>query len=176
MLTPEQISEAQKRTLAYFEKAHITLTPQEKEHIEIADMGLGQLETFGLQLITYISTSRCSAKELVLFPGQTCPEHIHPPIDGELGKEETFRCRWGTVYLYVDGKPSSHPACKVPEEKKAYFNVAHEVVLQPGEQYTLLPGTRHWFQSGPEGCIVSEFSTRNVDEKDIFTDPAIIRC
>ncbi|MFR8002374.1 MAG: D-lyxose/D-mannose family sugar isomerase [Hydrogeniiclostridium sp.] len=176
MLTEEQIKAARERTLEYFQKAGIVLTEEEKGRIEIADMGLGQLEVFGLQLITYVSTQRCSAKELVLFPGQTCPEHIHPPIDGEPGKEETFRCRMGTVYLYVDGEPTPNPVCTVPEEKRRWFGAAHEIILRPGEQYTLFPGTRHWFQAGPEGCIVSEFSTRNVDEKDIFTDPEIVRC
>lgn len=30
----------------------------------------------------------------------TMPEKNYP------GKEETFRCRYGTVYLYVDGEPT----------------------------------------------------------------------
>jgi len=33
----------------------------------------------------------------------------------------------------------------------------------------------HWFQAGPEGAIISEFSTQSHDETDIFTDPDIIR-
>lgn len=176
MLTEQQREEARLKTLAYFDKAGIVLTEQERRNVEIADMGLGRLETFGLQLVTYVSTLRCSAKELVLFPGQTCPEHLHPPIDGEPGKEETFRCRMGVVYLYVDGEPTPNPVCTVPEEKKQWFTAAHEVILHPGEQYTLVPNTHHWFQAGPEGCIVSEFSTHNVDEKDIFTDPEVVRC
>src|SRR6185437_11532858 len=54
---------------------------------------------------------RCCAKELVLFPGQTCPEHRHPPLGPDKpGKEETFRCRWGTVYLYVARAPGSQGA------------------------------------------------------------------
>jgi D-lyxose ketol-isomerase len=47
--------------------------------------------------------------------------------------------------------------------------------LKPGDQYTLEPDTPHWFQAGPEGAIVSEFSTRSTDEADIFTDPRIKR-
>ena len=43
------------------------------------------------------------AKELVLFPGQTCAEHRHPPVGDSPGKEETFRCRRGVVHLHVDG-------------------------------------------------------------------------
>ena len=77
-------------------------------NIEVADLGLGELDRTGLQLVTYINTERVCAKEVVLFPRQTCPEHCHPPVFGEPGKEETFRCRWGTVYLYVEGPPASN--------------------------------------------------------------------
>jgi len=45
--------------------------------------------------------------------------------------------------------------------------------LNPGDQYTLAPNTLHWFQSGPEGAVVSEFSTMSLDEYDIYTDPVI---
>lgn len=51
----------------------------------------------------------------------------------------------------------------------------HEIVLHPGEQYTIPPDTLHWFQAGDEGAGVSEFSTRSRDKFDIFTDPQIRR-
>ena len=51
----------------------------------------------------------------------------------------------------------------------------HEIALRPGEQYTIPPNTLHWFQAGPEGAVVSEFSSRSTDENDIFTDPNIRR-
>ena len=38
-----------------------------------------------------------------------------------------------------------------------------------------MPGTRHWFVGGPEGAVVSEFSTPSFDEMDVFTDPRIER-
>ncbi|MCI0418396.1 MAG: D-lyxose/D-mannose family sugar isomerase, partial [Acidobacteria bacterium] len=50
-----------------------------------------------------------------------------------------------------------------------------EICLKPGEQHTLVPDTLHWFQAGPEGAVVSEFSTRSTDEADVFTDPRIKR-
>ena len=93
--------------MEYFNKAGIVLTEKEKETLEVADFGLGELENTGLEVITYVNTSRCCAKELILFPHQTCPEHRHPSVDGEPGKEETFRCRWGEVYLYVEGEATS---------------------------------------------------------------------
>jgi D-lyxose ketol-isomerase len=53
--------------------------------------------------------------------------------------------------------------------------MTREVVLQPGDQFTIPPNTLHWFQAGPEGAVVSEFSTHSTDENDIFTDPRIRR-
>lgn len=149
------------------------MTDDEKASVEIADFGLDCVDKIGLQLITYVNTDRVCAKEMVLLPGQTCPEHIHVPTDGMQGKEETFRCRYGTVYLYVegDGNPDGIKA-KLPDTP---VTVYHEVVLNAGEQHTILPGTKHWFQGGYEGAVVSEFSTHSTDETDVFTDKAIIR-
>lgn len=163
------------RALSMLDEASIVLTPAERAAIEVADFGLGQPEQFGLQLITYVNTDRCCAKELVLFPWQICPEHKHPPVAGEPGKEETFRCRRGEVYLYVEGPAAPRPLARLPEARRRYFTVWREIVLRPGEQYTLQPETLHWFQAGPAGAVVSEFSTRSRDEADIFTDPEIRR-
>jgi D-lyxose ketol-isomerase len=157
------------------EHAGFVLTPAERERLEIADFGLAELEKTGLEILTYVNTDRVCAKEIVMFPHQTCPEHWHPNAGERLGKEETFRCRWGTVYLYVPGPASPSPSCRPPAGSEEHYTVWHEVVLNPGEQYTLVPNTRHWFQAGPKGAIVSEFSTRSTDDEDGFTDPRIKR-
>lgn len=175
MLTRQQLLDAQVRARASLQRAGIVLTPQESEQIEVADFGLGELETTGLQLVVYVNTERVCAKELVLFPRQTCPEHRHPPIENTPGKEETFRCRQGLVYLYVEGTPANNPAAKLPAGREHTYTVRHEIALRPGQQYTIPPDTLHWFQAGDEGAIVSEFSTRSRDELDIFTDPDIRR-
>ncbi|CEK17900.1 D-lyxose/D-mannose family sugar isomerase [Chthonomonas calidirosea] len=175
MITKQQLMEARQRALEYLSRAGIVLTPEEQERIEVADFGLGDLEHTGLELITYVNTSRCCAKELVLFPRQTCPEHRHPPIGSDPGKEETFRCRWGEVYLYVPGEPTPQPHAIPPKGREPHYTVWHEIVLRPGEQYTIPPNTLHWFQAGEEGAVVSEFSTTSRDEFDIFTDPQIER-
>ena len=178
MLTQQQLTEARTRAHEYLVKAGIVLTPDEAANIEVADFGLSKLEAVGLELVTYINTARVCAKELVLFPRQTCPEHRHPPVAGEPGKEETFRCRWGEVYLYVEGEPTDKEqamARLTTTHNDAFYTVWHEVVLRPGEQHTIPPNVRHWFQAGDEGAVVSEFSTRSRDETDIFTDPTIQR-
>jgi len=170
-----QLEAARQRACEYFELAGIVITAEERANIEEADFGLGELGTTGLELVVYVNTRRVCAKELVLFPRQTCPEHRHPPIGDSPGKEETFRVRMGTVYLNVEGEPTSSPGAKPPSGRKAAYSVFHEIVLGPGEQYTIWPNTLHWFQSGDDGAVVSEFSTESVDEADVFTDPDIQR-
>jgi len=147
--------EARERAAAMLDEAGIVLTPGERESIEIADFGLDRFEEIGLQIVVYVNTDRVCAKELVLFPHQRCPEHRHPPVEGEPGKEETFRVRRGSVHLHVDG--------------------GGDFVLGPGEQYTIAPDTLHSFEAGDEGAIVSEFSTTSRDALDVFTDPRIVR-
>ena len=148
-------AEARERATAMLVEAGIVLTSKERENIEIADFGLGRLDEIGLQIVVYVNTDRVCAKELVLFPHQRCPEHRHPPVDGDPGKEETFRVRRGAVHLHVDG--------------------TDDIELGPGEQCTIPPNTLHSFEAGDDGSIVSEFSTTSRDALDVFTDPRIVR-
>lgn len=175
MLKRQEYEKAVKDALSYFEKAAIVLTEEEKSRIEVADFGLNDIEQTGLQLITYINTHRVCSKEMVLFPKQTCPEHRHPHRGGTPGKEETFRCRRGRVYLYVEGDRTENPHCRPPVGSEQYYTVWKEIQLNPGEQYTLYPDTLHWFQAGEEGAVISEFSTNSEDFSDIFTDDRIKR-
>lgn len=175
MIPKEQAEKYREQALTYFEKAHIVLTTQEKKSIELADMGLNDYEKVGLALIVYLNTKRCCAKEMVLLPYQICPDHFHPSLNGVLGKEETFRCRWGTVHVYVEGEPNCEPDLNGWEKYSPYLLCRHEVVLHPGEQYTLKPDSWHWFGSGAEGAVISEFSTSSHDETDLFRDPHIQR-
>ena len=161
------------RALEAYARANIVLTAGEKARIEVADFGLGRVEEVGLELITYVNTDRVCAKEMVLFPYQTCPEHRHVETNGQPGKEVTFRCRAGEVYLYVEGEGRVEDIHgRLPSTPVTVF---HEVRLLPGEQYTILPNTLHWFQGGAQGAVVSEFSTHSTDETDVFTDAAIVR-
>lgn len=174
-------AEAVQRTLNFLQQAEIVLTEDERQRIEIATFGLADYPLSGLQLLTYVNSPRYCAKELVLFPRQTCPEHLHPPFAGTPGKQETFRCRWGEVYLFVDDQGltlnnvSGKAMCTLPAEGKQYYTCDRYVLLRPGEQYTIAPNTRHWFQAGERGAVVSEFSSESRDELDIFTDPRINR-
>ncbi len=161
--------------------AGMVVSPAEEQALEIADFGLGRFEQFGLAILVYVNTDRCCAKELVMLPGQICPEHRHPPIAEakEPGKEETFRVRAGQVSLFLPGAADAGMRAQalalLPEDKRSTVTVYRRVDLGPGQQCTLPPNTPHWFAAGPQGAVVSEFSTRSRDEADVFTDHAIRR-
>jgi D-lyxose ketol-isomerase len=152
--TREERRDAQAYAAEELAHAGIVITEAERDAIEVTDFGLGRLREIGLQLLVYVNTDRYCAKELVLLPGQLCPEHRHPPFEGTPGKEETFRVRAGVVHLWVD---------------------EDELVLHPGDQHTIPPNTLHRFKAGADGAVVSEFSSTSRDDLDVFTDPEIVR-
>jgi D-lyxose ketol-isomerase len=163
------LEDVRDEVLKYYEKAGIVLTDEEKSNLEIVDFGLGNINAEGLQLLTYINNERYCAKEMVLLPNQTCPEHRHPKRkNGDAGKQETFRCRYGKVYLYVEEDRKNTDNTK-------YYTASKEIMLLPGEQYTIPPDTRHWFKAGSTGAVISEFSSNSEDSSDIFTNPNVKR-
>lgn len=176
MLTRKQVETIKQESADWMLKSGIVLTAEERDRLEIADFGLSDFNETGLVLHVYVNTERVCAKELVMYPHQTCPEHFHPKIsESNPGKEETFRCRAGKVFLYVPGPRSPQPQAVIPKGQEVYYTVWHEIVLNPGDQYTLRPNIKHWFQAGPDGAIVTEFSTTSLDQFDQFTHPDIQR-
>lgn len=79
MITQAEQQEAQAFAARELEAAGVVLTNEERLSIEVTDFGLSRLKEVGVQLLVYVNTDRCCAKELVLSPGQMCPEHRHPP-------------------------------------------------------------------------------------------------
>jgi D-lyxose ketol-isomerase len=175
MLTKKQYREAQKRALEYVERAGVIVSEEEKKNISVADFGLSDLEHQGAQILTFFNTERLSAKVIVLSPWQILPEHWHPAIDKDIGKEEIMRVRWGEVYLYVPGEPASRPRAKIPPGEEKNFTVWHEIILKPGDQYILKPQTVHWFQAGQEGAVIDDYSSMARDLQDGFTNPRVVR-
>ena len=175
-MKPKDTEKARATAIGLLKKARIVLTRFEKDNIEVSDLGLGDIRHVGLEVVVYENNDRYCAKEIVLLPRQLCPEHKHPPIDNRnQGKMETFRCRWGKVCLYVAGDRTPRPKARVPLKYKRHLNVWHEIVLHPGDQYTIPPNGLHWFQAGEKGAVVSEFSSTSTDERDVYTDPRVRR-
>ena len=48
MITRAQYNEAVRAALSLYEQAHIAVTPEEAERIEVADFGLSDLPSIGL--------------------------------------------------------------------------------------------------------------------------------
>lgn len=174
MLTRAQVREAQARAAAMMRAAGVVFTPQEAGAIAVVDFGLSHLEVEGAQILTFFSSERVSAKVIALFPGQTLPEHWHPPVGDDPGKEETLRVIGGTLYCGLPGEGRVRHAT-FPAGKEARYACRREDVMGPADQITLAPGVPHWMQAGPNGAVLLSFSSCARDILDGFTDPDIVR-
>jgi D-lyxose ketol-isomerase len=174
MIRLSEASKARERAAEFIKKARVHITAEEIDRIDPVDFGLSRLDTEGAEILTMVQTDRISVKLLVLFPNQTEPEHWHPPVGSDPGKEETIRIIWGTVYFYIDGPDTLERGFIVPGKENVY-TLRHELTLKPGDQLTCKPGEKHWFQAGGEGAVLFSFSSVARDILDGFTDPAINR-
>jgi D-lyxose ketol-isomerase len=157
-------------------RAGLAITPAELARIEVADFGLADLERTGLQLLTYVNTDRYCAKELMLFPGtDLVPSIAIRPSAASLARWRRSAAA-GARCISSSRGFRRRPTPRVRQRGvEAYYTVFHELLLLPGDQYTIPPDTLHWFQAGAEGALVSEFSSTSRDELDVFTDPRIVR-
>jgi D-lyxose ketol-isomerase len=174
MITINDYNKAKKQAADMIRAAGIFITDKEADSIEVADFGLNNYAKEGIQILTHFATNRISGKILVLLPNQTEPEHWHPPVDDDPGKEEIIRAVAGNLRFYIPGN-GEITAGFIPKGKEAVYTLTNEVILKPGDQLTLPPGTKHWFQAGPEGAVMYSFSTCVRDGFDKFTDPDIVR-
>jgi D-lyxose ketol-isomerase len=101
--------------------------------IDVVDFGLSRVELEGVQVFTMIATPRISAKVLVMLPNQTEPEHWHPPVDDDPGKEETIRVISGTLNFYVPGEDNLRHGW-IPTGKESCYTCRHEIVMKPCDQ------------------------------------------
>lgn len=174
MITRSEQKKARERAAQMIAQAGIRINQEEKNKIDVVDFGLSRLDIEGVQVLTMVQTDRISVKVLALFPNQTEPEHWHPPVGEDPGKEETIRVVAGTVYFYVQGENTLNQGFLVKGKEK-YYTLKHEIVLKPGDQITFQPGEKHWFQAREEGAVMYSFSSVARDALDQFTDPDIVR-
>ncbi|WP_422083092.1 D-lyxose/D-mannose family sugar isomerase [Ulvibacterium sp.] len=174
MITRKDFVEVCQKSLEMIQATGIQLTEEDKKNITAADFGLNDIKKEGVQILTLFDTDRMAAKILVLLPYQTEPEHWHPPVGDNPGKEEVIRGIWGDLTFYVPGEDSMKEGFIV-EGKGNWYTMRNEVIIRPGEQLILPPGTKHWFQAGKRGAVMYSFSTKVTDLLDQFTDPNIVR-
>ena len=133
MILRSKARELQRCAQDLFDRAGIHLTDGERARIEVADFGLGSPEREGAQIFTFVQTNRYAAKVIALLPGQILPEHWHPPVGDDPGKQETVRVAWGSLYLVGEG-PGALVRAAIPAGKEAAYTLRHEEVLGPGWQ------------------------------------------
>lgn len=144
-----EVKAAQEEVRGILTDAGIPIPPDVE--IEIADFGLNHYRKEGLGIVVRINEPEYCSKWLTLLPGQVCPWHHHDV------KKETFFIHKGVISLWVeeDGKE-------------------REIVLKPGERYTLRQGQDHMFTSA-EGAVIEEVSTHDENADSIFRNPNILR-
>ena len=174
MIARSEHDKLQKIAAKMIKEAGIILRNDEVEKIKVADFGLSDIYNEGGQILTFFETGKIGAKVIALLPDQTLPEHWHPPVGDDPGKEEIVRSISGEVRFYIPGEGEIKKGF-IPKGKHNCYTMMNEVVLQPGDQIILEPGTKHWFQAGPEGAVMYSFSTCVRDGLDGFTDPEIVR-
>lgn len=175
MITRAEYEQACRRAAELLQSAGIVTRREEIARIEVVDLGLGELEQTGLQILTLADTAMIGVKVMALFPNQCFAQHKHPPLGDYPGKEETVRGQWGALYLYTPGEPTPNPQGNPPVHRRHTYTVWHEAILGPGDQVTLPPDTFHWFQAGPEGAVAWSYSSRATDVQDVFSDPDVRR-
>lgn len=150
------------------------LSEDELKTTAIADFGLNNPEREGAQILTLFATERISAKLIVLFPGQFLPEHWHPPVGNDPGKEEILRGLFGECHYGEEGEDNC-PLSALPEEKRDQYSTRSFHVLTPGKQVIIPSGKKHWISGGEKGGVVISFSTCVRDALDQFTDKEVER-
>ena len=174
MITRKTYTEVRQKSAALIEKARLIFTTEEKNKIDVADFGLSKIYAEGVQILTFFETQRMAGKLLILLPDQTEPEHWHPPVENNPGKQEIVRALWGDLRFYIPGMDNMKVGF-IPGGQENYYTVRHEVIMKPGDHLVLEPGTKHWFQAGPEGAVFYSFSTTVYDILDGFSNPNIVR-
>ncbi len=174
MITRKLYTEVQKKALELIDKAGIYITSAERKKIAVADFGLSDIYNEGIQVLTFFETDRIAGKILVLLPNQTEPEHWHPPVGSDPGKQEIIRALWGDLRFYVEGLNNMKEGF-IPRGREDSYRLRHEIILHPGDQLIFQPGEKHWFQAGSQGAVMYSFSTTVRDVLDGFTNPDIIR-
>ena len=173
-MTAEQQTKVMQQAANLIQKSGLVLSAHEWSQLAINDMGLGDIVSEGFAFVDILRSSKIRITVLVLLPNQTRPQHRHPPYESEPGKEETLRVLYGHTKVFVEGEASEN--VRIPAGKDQYYTAKKEIALNTGEQYTVAPGIKHWFQAGPQGSVNMTFQNRVDETKNIFDDPDSLGC
>jgi len=142
----------------------------------VSDFGLGRFTEVGLGVIIWCGDEKYgyTGLDIFLLPGQVIPEHWHVRVGDIPEKMESWLVRHGEVYACVEGPDTPNRRARLSSADAAHFAVKNERTLRVGDVAGITrPMEKHWMQAGPQGAIVSEFSTFHTGEAVRFTDPKV---
>jgi len=153
-------------------------SPELAKTLFVTDFGLGQFLDVGLGIQMWVNDQKANytSLDMCLLPNQMIPEHWHVAVEAEKipAKMESWLVRYGVSYTYGEGPATSKIGVTIHESQKPFVTVLHETRLGVGQVTGISkPLEKHWQQAGPEGAVVSEFSTYHSGAAVRFTDPKI---
>lgn len=175
-MNPELEKEVRSEYSDLLVKSGFPISKNELEMLEVNDLGLGDIRKEGFAFIDILRTNRLRITILMLLPNQSLPQHVHPPYEEEIGKEETIRVIFGQTKVYSAKDNQEHDPILIPTGKEKYYTARHETKLEQGQQFTVTPNTNHWFQGGNEGAVNICFQNRVDETRNIFFDPKSEGC
>jgi N-acetylneuraminate synthase len=114
--------------------------------------GLEKFYKFGLSMIVIVNKSYCK-KYLFLFKNQVHPEQFHKK------KKETFLILFGKIKLNI-----------------AFNRQKKEMIMKPGEVFTIEPGMIHAFKAlSSAGAVIEEISTESIRTDSYYLDDKITK-
>ncbi len=149
-----------------------------RENIRVTDFGLGRFTEVGVGALRWVNDKKWNyaSTDAFLLPNQMVPEHWHIALESEgvTAKMESYHVRYGSAFIYGEGKPTANLSVKIHESEAKYVTVMNETPLQVGEVTgRKKPLEKHWLQAGAEGCILTEPSTYHTSAATRFTNPSI---
>ncbi len=175
-MNPELEKEVRSEYSDLLVKSGFPISKNELEMLEVNDLGLGDIRKEGFAFIDILRTKRLRITILMLLPNQSLPQHVHPPYEEEIGKEETIRVIFGQTKVYSAKNNQEDEPILIPTGKEKYYTARHETKLEQGQQFTVTPNTNHWFQGGSEGAVNICFQNRVDETRNIFFDPKSEGC
>ena len=101
------LEEVKQQAEGLIRQSGFLLSDQERHNFAVNDMGLGDVLQEGFAFVDILRSPRIRITILVLLPKQSLPQHLHPPYEAEIGKEETLRVLYGQTGIYVPGQANN---------------------------------------------------------------------
>jgi len=147
---------------------------------KISDFGLKDFSHVGMGSTTWVNknypTGGYQGREIFLLPGQMMAEYKNIKTENSLQTQSSWLVRHGTIYSFsVESTLGFFPEeIKITESQRPFTKANNCKVVHQGECDTLKDkGGWHFIMGGPEGAIVTEFSTFLNPKNLRFSNPNV---